>query len=93
MARAAPVTFEARSLAMGSKKQTFENAMQKLEEIAQTLEDDTISLDDSLKKFEEGMQLAEFCNKKLEEARQKVTILLKKEDHFVETPFDESQND
>lgn len=74
------------------KKQTFENALQKLEEIAQALEDDTISLDDSLKKFEEGMQLAEFCSKKLEEARQQVTILLKKEDTFVETPFDGSQN-
>ena len=75
------------------KKQTFEDAMQKLEEIAAALEDDTISLDDSLKKFEEGMRLAEFCNKKLEEARQHVSILLKKEDRFVETPFDDTQND
>ena len=75
------------------KKQTFEDAMQKLEEIAAALEDDTISLDDSLKKFEEGMKLAEFCNKKLEEARQHVSILLKKEDRFVETPFDDTQNE
>ena len=75
------------------KKQTFEEAMHKLEEIAEALENDTIDLEESLKKFDEGMKLAAFCNKKLEEARQQVAILLKKENQFIETPFDEKQDE
>lgn len=75
------------------KKQTFEEAMQKLEEIVEALENDTIDLEDSLKKFDEGMKLAALCNKKLEEARQQVAILLKKENQFVEAPFNEERNE
>jgi exodeoxyribonuclease VII small subunit len=78
---------------MMGKKQTFEEAMQKLEEIAHALENDTINLEDSLNKFDEGMKLAAFCNKKLEEARQQVAILLKKENSYVEVPFDEEKSE
>ena len=71
-----------------AKKQTFEEAMRRLEQIAQELEDGDISLADSIKKFEEGMKLSEFCTRQLEEAKQKVTILLKKNGQLVEKPFD-----
>ncbi len=60
---------------MAEKK--FEDAMQRLEEIVENLEKGDLSLEESLKRFEEGMNLVNFCSKKLEEAEQKVTILIK----------------
>ena len=62
--------------------------MRRLEQIAQELENGEVSLADSIKKFEEGMKLSEFCTQQLEEAKQKVTILLKKGGELEEKPFD-----
>jgi exodeoxyribonuclease VII small subunit len=58
---------------------TFEEAMKKLESIVETLGEGNLSLDDSLKMFEEGMELYKFCNKKLDEAEYKVEKLMEKE--------------
>ena len=52
---------------------TYENAMKRLEEIVSKLERETLSLDDSLKLFEEGTRLAAFCGKTLDLAEQKIT--------------------
>ena len=59
---------------------TFEDAMKKLEEIANELEKDNLDLDTSVKKFEEGMKLSQKCNKILEEAEKKITILINGEE-------------
>jgi exodeoxyribonuclease VII small subunit len=67
----------------------FEQAMQRLEEIVEKLEKGELSLEDSLKVFEEGMKLVNFCSKKLEEAEQKVAILVKEgENQYTERPFE-----
>jgi len=58
---------------------TFEDAMERLESIVETLGEGNLSLDDSLKMFEEGMELCKFCNKKLDEAEYKVEKLMEKE--------------
>jgi len=58
-------------------EQKFEQALQKLEAIVKRLEDGNLSLEESLKAFEEGMRLSRFCAKKLDEAEKKVEILLK----------------
>ena len=58
-------------------ERNFEDAMQRLEEITQGLEKGDLSLEDSIEIFEEGMQLAKFCTRKLEEAEKKVTKLIK----------------
>jgi exodeoxyribonuclease VII small subunit len=55
----------------------FEEAMKRLENIVEGLERGDLSLEESLKSFEEGMKLLQFCSKKLEEAEQKVTLLIK----------------
>ena len=60
---------------MPKKKQTFENAMQRLEEIVSLLEKNEASLDDSLKLFEEGVSLITFCNGTLEQAKLRVEKL------------------
>ncbi len=61
------------------KELSFEQALQRLEKIAEDLESEDVSLDMSLKHYEEGMKLIAVCNKKLEEAKKKVDLLLKKE--------------
>lgn len=57
------------------KKQTYESAVARLQEIVKLLEAGGISLDDSLKLFEEGAKLAAFCNSELKNAEQKITAL------------------
>jgi exodeoxyribonuclease VII small subunit len=58
-----------------SKKVNFEDSLNRLEEIANELESGELSLDDSLKYFEEGVKLSRFCEKKLTEVEQKLEIL------------------
>jgi exodeoxyribonuclease VII small subunit len=75
-------------------KQTFESAMKQLEQIAQELEAGELSLELSMKKFEEGIQLSRFCTKKLDETERRVTILLQNLDGSVqEVPFEEKQTE
>lgn len=70
-------------------KKTFETALKRLEEITSELEQGELSLEDSLKRFDEGIKLADFCNKKLSEAKAKVEILLKRDDEITTEPFEE----
>ncbi|MCI9111622.1 MAG: exodeoxyribonuclease VII small subunit [Eubacterium sp.] len=56
---------------------TYEKAVKRLEEIVNLLEKNEASLDESMKLFEEGTKLAVFCNKKLTEAKQKITEINK----------------
>tara|TARA_B100000945_G_scaffold101725_1_gene80211 strand:- start:567 stop:815 length:249 start_codon:yes stop_codon:yes gene_type:complete len=53
-------------------KLSFEEALEKLEEIVRDLESGNVSLDDSVRYYEEGSKLMKFCEKKLTEARMKV---------------------
>lgn len=55
----------------------FEEALKKLEQIVEGLEQGKISLEDSLKKYEEGIKLSRFCTEKLDEAEKKIEILTK----------------
>ena len=61
---------------MAVKKQTFEQAMGRLEEIVSKLEQGDCGLDQSLKLFEEGAKLAALCEEQLDRAEQKVSLLL-----------------
>jgi len=70
------------------KKKSFEDALGKLENITTELEKGDLSLEDSLKYFDEGVELAEYCNSKLNEAQRKVEILLKKDDSLEPVAFD-----
>ncbi|RPH51817.1 MAG: exodeoxyribonuclease VII small subunit [Desulfobacteraceae bacterium] len=69
-------------------KVTFEIAMKQLEQIVQELESGNLSLEDSIKKFEEGIKLSKFCSAKLDETEKKITLLLKDQDgNVIEKPF------
>ncbi len=66
----------------------FEENIEQLEKIVQELENGNLNLDDSIKKFEEGMNISKKCNEILEEAEKKITILIKKDDKIEEEDFE-----
>lgn len=69
------------------KNMDFEEAMKKLEEIANELENNELSLEESISKFEEGMELSKQCNEIIEKAEKKITILLKNDENMREEDF------
>lgn len=72
-------------------KPSFEKDLEKLEEIVQALEEGGLSLDESLKRFEEGIRLSKRCEKALTEAEKKIEMLTKNAEGELEAePFDET---
>ena len=69
-------------------KENFEESMKNLENIVTELENGNLNLDESVKKFEEGMKIAKQCNTILEDAEKKITILLEKDGELREENFD-----
>lgn len=57
-------------------KLTFQKAMEQLEQLVQELESEELPLEKAIKKFEEGIKLSRFCDRKLEESEKKVTVLM-----------------
>jgi exodeoxyribonuclease VII small subunit len=53
----------------------FEDALSRLEMIVNDLEKGGLTLEESLKKFEEGIKLSDYCVKKLEEVEKKIEVL------------------
>ena len=70
---------------MAVKKQSFEDSMAQLEAIVAQMEKGECGLDQSLKLFEEGAKLAGQCEKLLDQAEQKVNLLLADDQ---EVPFE-----
>ena len=67
------------------KQETFEELLTRLEDITTKLEkEENISLDESMKLFEEGIQISKKCNQQIEEAEKKITILIKQNDEINE---------
>ena len=69
-------------------KENFEESMKKLETIVTELENGSLNLDESVKKFEEGMKIAKQCNTIFEDAEKKITILLEKDGELKEENFE-----
>ena len=57
---------------------TFEKAMGRLEAIVEAMEGDEVPIEEALKQFEEGMELVDFCEKKLNEVQKKVELILER---------------
>jgi exodeoxyribonuclease VII small subunit len=67
---------------------TFEQSLKKLEIIVEQLEKGDLPLEDSLKLFEQGVDLSAVCKKELDEAESKVQTLIKQRDGSFKTePF------
>ena len=73
---------------------SFEESLKKLESIVEQLEKGDLALEDSLKLFEEGVNLSAACKQELEAAEGKVQMLVKQregtmkpETFLTEKPF------
>ncbi len=69
------------------KEINFEETMQKLEQITAELEKGELSLDESVKKFEEGIKLSKECNKILEYSEKRINILINNDGNITEDNF------
>lgn len=68
----------------------FEEALKKLEKIVEDLEKGDISLDEALKKYQEGIELSRVCSARLENAKKKIDVLVKnKKGDYELKPLDE----
>jgi len=74
-------------------KDKFEEALGRLEDIVKKMEAGDMTLEESLKAFEEGIKLARLCSRRLDEAERRVEILLKQEEEPVVKPFQVEEND
>lgn len=68
-------------------EENFENLIEKLESITNKLEKEQLSLDETVKLFEEGMEVSKKCNTKLEDAEKKITILINENNELREENF------
>ena len=65
------------------KEKTFEENLKELESIVTELEKGELTLEESIAKFERGIEVSKECNSKLENAEKKINILLDgKEEKF-----------
>jgi len=71
----------------------FEEAMEKLQKITQELEGEDLPLEEALQKFEEGMKLVSFCERKLEEAEKKIQVLIREENTLKLKDWKEEKED
>ena len=65
----------------------FEQTIKELELITSELEKGDLNLDESVAKFEQGMKLSKACNKILEDAEKRISILIRKDDEVTEENF------
>lgn len=77
---------------MPKKDLTFEQAMDRLEEIVSLLESGDSPLDKSLSLFEEGVKLVKLCNSQLEKAESSVKQLINLDGELIEKEFDIGEN-
>ena len=70
----------------------FEEALKKLEKIVEDLERGDLSLDEALKKYQEGIELSRLCSQRLENAKKRIDVLVKtKKGEFELKPLDETK--
>ena len=72
-----------------TEKFQFEKALADLEGIVEALEGGELTLDEALKKYEEGVKLTRACQSKLQEAEKKIEILTRSlSGELKPVPFD-----
>ncbi len=67
---------------------SFEEQMENLEKIVSELEKGDLNLDDSVTKFEEGIKISKECNKILQDAEKKITMLVNQDGEIKEENFE-----
>jgi len=73
---------------------SFEEALGRVEEIVRRLEEGELTLDESLRLFQEGIDLSRRCQTVLDEAQRKIELLVRAADGTLKTePLDEVEKD
>lgn len=76
------------SAANDKSEEKFEDTLERLQALVRDLESGECSLEDSIRKFEEGMALARSCQDRLTQAEQKIEVLLKADKNGIQSePF------
>lgn len=80
---------------MAAKKKAldFEQALVELERVVSAMEAGNMPLEESLKAFEQGVRLTRECQQALQEAEQKVELLLNADKGVETTPFTDNEDD
>ena len=68
----------------------FEQQLASLEGLVESLESGELSLEESLKSFEQGIKVARDCQAALKAAEQKVEVLTRQGDELVSLPFEDN---
>ena len=77
---------------MNQQNNTFEQSMQRLEQIVRAMERGDVALEESLKLFQEGTELVRSCGKLLDEAELQVKKIMTAPDGSpVEEDFDDAE--
>jgi exodeoxyribonuclease VII small subunit len=71
------------------KYKNYESALKRLEEITEMLESGENSLEESIKLYTEGLEIAKFCNSRLTDAENKIKIITEQNNNFTEEEFEE----
>lgn len=66
---------------------TFEEAMQRLEEVVQKLEDGNVPLEQAIELFQEGMALSKRCSQQLDSVERRIEMLMEENGEWVKKPF------
>lgn len=75
-----PIATEKSDKPASGKPQTFEDALQRLEEIVEQIESGEVPLEESIEKYEEGTKLVKQCRGILDTAEHKIQLLTRSED-------------
>ena len=73
-----------------TEKFNFNKGLSKLEEIINKMDSGDLSLEESLKYFEEGVKIHRQCHAALKDAEQRITILSESDEYNEEKPFGDS---
>ena len=68
-------------------EKSFESALKRLDQISDLLENEETPLEESIKLFEEGIELKEYCEEKLKSAKVKIDKIVKKNKSLASTEF------
>ena len=69
----------------------FEKSLKQLEALVNKLEKGELSLEESLKHFEQGVKLTRECRQALQSAEQKIAVLSKEDDDWIEKDLDNGE--
>jgi len=76
-------------MSRAKKSINFEKTLDQLEELVEDMEQGDLSLEEALKNFEKGIKLTRDCQTALDQAEQKVQLLIDDNQSLSGTEFDE----